>query len=123
MTNLELHRGFRADHNQLTEIPYDFSNMLQRFADNQITLGDNPWQCSCNAEITHEVGGLPFYINFSLAQPTDQAGKCECMMVQSLLEKLQDRRAVVCGPHSLPESIAGKQVRPGSSPALNELFS
>ena len=40
-------------------------------------------------------------------------------MVQSLLEKLQDRRAVVCGPNSVPESIAGKQVGPGSSLVLN----
>ena len=52
LTKLKLHRVFKADHNNITEIPYDFSLLLQSYPKNKITLGHNPWRCSCNAEIT-----------------------------------------------------------------------
>ena len=53
--NLPLLRAFKADHNLLTELPYDFSQLLQKNT-NLVTLGDNLWHCSCNAEITGTVG-------------------------------------------------------------------
>ena len=52
--NLPLLRAFKADHNLLTELPYDFSQLLQKNT-NLVTLGDNLWHCSCNAEITGTV--------------------------------------------------------------------
>ena len=58
----------RADHNLLTEIPYDFSLQLQKYDKNVIHLGDNPWTCVCNSEITNmvtkEIDGsiLPFLL-------------------------------------------------------------
>ena len=55
LTKMRLHRAFKADHNLLSEIPYDFSLLLQSYAKNQITLGHNQWRCSCNAEITSTV--------------------------------------------------------------------
>ena len=51
---LPLFRAFKADHNLLTELPYDFSQLLQKNT-NLVTLGDNLWHCSCNAEITGTV--------------------------------------------------------------------
>ena len=55
LLKLKLDKSFKADHNAITEIPYDFSILLQKYADNEITLGHNPWACSCNAEITNLV--------------------------------------------------------------------
>ena len=55
LLKLKLDRSFKADHNAITEIPYDFSLLLQKYAKNEITLGNNPWACSCNAEITNLV--------------------------------------------------------------------
>ena len=55
LLRLKLHRAFRADHNLLTYIPYDFSLLLQKYDHNIITLGHNPWTCICNAEITDTV--------------------------------------------------------------------
>ena len=55
LLRLQLHRSFRADHNLLSEIPYDFSLLLQKYDHNIITLGHNPWICNCNAEITASV--------------------------------------------------------------------
>ena len=52
---LNLHRSFKADNNQLQDIPYDFSLLLQKYDHNAITLGSNPWLCTCNAEITDTV--------------------------------------------------------------------
>ena len=48
-------RVFRADHNSLTELPYDFSQLLQNYDTKNVTLGHNRWQCSCNAEIADTV--------------------------------------------------------------------
>ena len=55
LLKLKLDRSFKADHNAITDIPYDFSLLLQKYAKNEITLGNNPWACSCNAEITNLV--------------------------------------------------------------------
>ena len=55
LLGLKLHRSFRADHNLLTDIPFDFSLLLQKYDQNAISLGSNPWVCSCNAEITGTV--------------------------------------------------------------------
>ena len=55
LLRLKLHRAFRADNNLLTDIPYDFSLLLQKYDHNVITLGYNPWTCICNAEITDTV--------------------------------------------------------------------
>jgi len=51
LTKMKLHRMFKADHNRLKEVPYDFSLLLQSFAKIKITLADNRWECRCNAEI------------------------------------------------------------------------
>ena len=48
-------RAFKADHNVLTELPYDFSQLLQNFDTKNVTLGYNQWMCSCHAEITSVV--------------------------------------------------------------------
>ena len=50
-----LARAFKADHNVLTELPYDFSQLLQNFDTKNVTLGYNQWMCSCHAEITSVV--------------------------------------------------------------------
>jgi len=55
LLKMKLHRSFKADHNALTEIPYDFSLLLQKYDHNQISLGSNPWHCACNSEITDSV--------------------------------------------------------------------
>ena len=47
-----LSRAFKADHNVLTELPYDFSQLLKKFDTKNVTLGHNQWMCSCHAEIT-----------------------------------------------------------------------
>ena len=36
----------------LTELPYDFSQLLKKFDTKNVTLGHNRWMCSCHAEIT-----------------------------------------------------------------------
>ena len=64
LTKMRLHRVFKADHNQLTEIPYDFSLLLQSFAKTKITLGHNQWQCRCNAEILNLVIFLQHFFLF-----------------------------------------------------------
>ena len=46
---------FHADHNSLTELPYDFSQLLQNYDTKNVTLGHNRWRCSCNAEIADTV--------------------------------------------------------------------
>ena len=51
LTKMKLHRMFKADHNRLKVVPYDFSLLLQSFAKIKITLADNRWECRCNAEI------------------------------------------------------------------------
>lgn len=48
-------RVFHADHNSLTELPYDFSQLLQNYDTKNVTLGHNRWRCSCNAEIADTV--------------------------------------------------------------------
>ena len=45
-------RAFKADHNVLTELPYDFSQLLKKFDTKNVTLGHNRWMCACHAEIT-----------------------------------------------------------------------
>jgi len=82
LLKMKLHRSFKADHNSLTEIPYDFSLLLQKYDHNQISLGSNPWHCTCNSEITDS----------------------------SLLEKVQDLMAVSCGAGSVPDSIVGRKL-------------
>ena len=53
-------RAFKADHNVLTELPYDFSQLLQNFDTKNVTLGYNQWMCSCHAEITSVVRRFSF---------------------------------------------------------------
>ena len=36
----------------MTELPYDFSQLLKKFDTKNVTLGHNRWMCSCHAEIT-----------------------------------------------------------------------
>ena len=100
LLKMKLHRSFKADHNSLTEIPYDFSLLLQKYDHNQISLGSNPWHCTCNSEITDSVSDIMcssvLYICIS--------------HLQSLLEKLQDLMAVSCGVGSVPDSIVGRKV-------------
>jgi len=79
---LKLDRAFKADHNVLTELPYDFSQLLQNFDTKNVTLGYNQWMCSCHAEIT-SVG---------------------------LQRKIQDQEEVTCAEGSLPESIVGRRL-------------
>jgi hypothetical protein len=79
---LKLHRAFKADHNELTELPYDFSQLLQNFDTKNVTLGHNQWLCSCNAEITGS----------------------------SLQRKIQDHEQVRCGEGSVPDSIVGRKL-------------
>jgi Leucine-rich repeat (LRR) protein len=55
LTKLRLHRVFKADHNQITDIPYDFSLLLQSYGKTKITLGHNKWVCECTAEINNLV--------------------------------------------------------------------
>jgi len=79
---LKLHRVFRADHNSLTELPYDFSQLLQNYDTKNVTLGHNRWQCSCNAEIADT----------------------------SLQRKVKDLWSVVCAEGSVPEAIVGRRL-------------
>ena len=58
LLKLKLDQSFKADHNDITEIPYDLSLLLQKYAKNEVFLGNNPWACSCNAEITNLVRQL-----------------------------------------------------------------
>ena len=46
--------------NVLTELPYDFSQLLQNFDTKNVTLGYNQWMCSCHAEITSVVRRFSF---------------------------------------------------------------
>ena len=55
LLKLKLHRSFKADHNSLTDIPYDFSQVLQKYDTMFISLANNPWQCSCTSQITDTV--------------------------------------------------------------------
>ena len=52
LLKLQLDKQLRVDHNLITEIPFDISQLLQKYLNNEITLGHNPWSCYCNAEIT-----------------------------------------------------------------------
>ena len=52
LLQLKLDKVFRADDNLITEIPFDFSQLLQKYQNNEVILGQNPWICYCNAEIT-----------------------------------------------------------------------
>jgi len=82
LLKMQLHRSFKADHNSITEIPYDFSLLLQKYDHNQINLGGNPWHCTCNSEITDS----------------------------SLQSKLQDLTSVTCADGSVPDSIVGRKL-------------
>ena len=55
LLKLKLDQTMKADHNSITEIPFDLSLLLQKYATNEVFLGHNPWACSCNAEITNLV--------------------------------------------------------------------
>ena len=44
LTKLKLHRVFKADHNNIAEIPYDFCLLLQSYPKNKIMLGHNMWR-------------------------------------------------------------------------------
>ena len=52
VVRLKLDKYFRADHNQISDLPFDVSQYLQKYLKNEISLGHNPWSCYCNAEIT-----------------------------------------------------------------------
>jgi len=82
LLGLKLHRSFRADHNLLTDIPFDFSLLLQKYDQNAISLGSNPWVCTCNAEITGT----------------------------SLQEKIHDVNDIVCADGSVPDTIVGRKL-------------
>ena len=58
LSKLRLYRMFKADHNQMSSIPYHFSLHLQSYPSNKLTLGHNPWICTCNAEITSLVTNI-----------------------------------------------------------------
>lgn len=79
---LKLYRAFKADNNLLTELPYDFSQLLQNYDTKNVTLGHNLWLCSCNAEITGT----------------------------SLQRKIQDHEQVKCAEGSVPDSIVGRKL-------------
>ena len=100
LLRLKLHRAFRADHNLLTDIPYDFSLLLQKYDHNVITLGYNPWTCICNAEITDTVMEI-----FSREEILIQI-----FCVQSLQEKIRDLSDIECAEGSDPDSLAGRKV-------------
>ena len=55
LLSLKPYRGFSVDHNQISLISYDLSQLLQSFQDNEIRLGGNRWMCECEAEITNTV--------------------------------------------------------------------
>ena len=75
LLRLKLHRAFRADHNLLTDLPYDFSLLLQKYDHNIITLGHNPWTCICNAEITDTVINREGFIIHSNIFCSESAGE------------------------------------------------
>ena len=64
LMQMKLDKQFKADHNLITEIPFDFSQLLQKYSNNEIKLGHNPWACYCNAEITDLVSS--FVINIQI---------------------------------------------------------
>ena len=100
LTKMRLYRVFKADNNLLAEIPYDFSLILQSYAKNQITLGQNPWRCSCTAEITNLV-----------CQRPDQVKTLPSLYLQNLMAKLEDAEQVTCSQGSIPLEIQGVKVR------------
>ena len=51
LLQMKLDKQFKADHNFIKEIPFDISQLLQKYLNNEIMLGHNPWSCYCNAEI------------------------------------------------------------------------
>ena len=55
LLSLKPYRGFNVDHNKISAISYDLSQLLQSFKDNEIRLGGNRWRCECEAEITNTV--------------------------------------------------------------------
>ena len=55
LLSLKPYRGFNVDHNRISLISYDLSQLLQSFQDNEIRLGGNRWRCECEAEITNTV--------------------------------------------------------------------
>jgi len=81
LLQLKLHRYLKVAGNLLQDLPTDISLMIQRF-NTEISLGNNPWLCSCNSEITN--------IN--------------------LLSKLEDHGSVSCSPESIPKSIIGYKI-------------
>ena len=52
LLQMKLDKQFKADYNLIKEIPFDISQLLQKYPNNEIMLGHNPWSCYCNAEIT-----------------------------------------------------------------------
>ena len=52
LVRLKLDKYFRADHNLISDLPFDVSQHLQKYHKNEISLGHNPWSSYCNAEIT-----------------------------------------------------------------------
>ena len=86
------------DHNNVTSISNDFSLLLQSFQDNQIRLGDNPWQCQCGAEITDRVRTI------------DDLDQYQLLIIQNLQSKVSDLKNVYCGEGSNPKEIVGLKV-------------
>ena len=52
LVRLKLDKSFRADHNLISDLPFEVSQYLQKYLKNEVSLGHNPWTCYCNAEIT-----------------------------------------------------------------------
>ena len=55
LLSLKPHRGFHVDHNRISVISYELSQLLQSFKSTEISLGHNQWRCECEAEITDTV--------------------------------------------------------------------
>jgi len=86
LQEIMLRSEFTATHNQITNIPYDFSKHLQKNT-KVILLGNNPWICGCNAEININAENN-----------------------QMLKNKIEDLENIFCGVGSVPESINQKQL-------------
>eukprot|EP00095_Tigriopus_kingsejongensis_P000769 maker-scaffold67_size430214-snap-gene-1.16 protein:Tk00769 transcript:maker-scaffold67_size430214-snap-gene-1.16-mRNA-1 annotation:"AGAP005417-PA" len=80
LLDMKLGLSFSAKHNNLTSIPYDFSQRLMKTTA-VIKLSNNPWKCTCTSQITD----------------------------YNLLAKIRDRSEMTCGPSS-DEHLKAKQI-------------
>ena len=74
LLDMRLNWAFSATLNQITTIPYDFSQRLILKTDS-VELSGNPWICTCGSQITDV----------------------------NLLAKIKDKRMMTCGPGSVTE--------------------